>query len=108
MAVVEAEGFAPYVAFSEIRVDPEGVPALRAAFDDRLRAVDDWDGFLGLELLADRRAPGRYVMVSRWRSREVFVEYMRSEDHRRSHDRIPKGEHAPKAAAFDEFDVVAR
>ena len=98
----------PYVALSEIRVDPEGVPALREAFDDRLRAVDRWEGFLGLELLADRRDTGRFVMVSRWSSREVFVQYMRSEDHRRSHARISRGPHGPRPAGFDEFDVVAR
>lgn len=98
----------PYVAVSEIRVDVEGAAALRAAFADRLRAVDAWEGFEGLELLADRRDPGRYLMVSRWASREVFVEYLRSHDHRRSHDRIPKGRHAPHAAGFDEFDLVAR
>lgn len=100
-------GMQAYVAFSEIRVDDHGVAALRAAFDDRLGAVDAWDGFLGLELLADRRDPGRFVMVSRWSSREVFVEYLHSEDHRRSHARIPDGKHAPRAAGFDEFDVVA-
>ena len=98
----------PYVALSEIRVDVDGVDALRAAFDDRLRAVDGWDGFLGLELLADRRDPGRFLMVSRWESREIFVAYLRSEDHRRSHARIPSGPHAPRAAGFDEFDLVAR
>lgn len=97
----------PYVALSEISVDVEGVEALREAFSDRLRAVDLWDGFEGLELLADRRQPGRYLMISRWRSREIFVEYMRSSDHERSHARIPRGPHAPKAAGFDEFDVVA-
>ena len=95
------------MAVSEIAVDVQGVDALRAAFADRLRAVDRWDGFLGLELLADRRQPGRYLMISRWRSKDVFVEYMRSEDHRESHLRIPGGPHAPKAAGFDEFDVVA-
>jgi heme oxygenase (mycobilin-producing) len=98
----------PYVAVSEIRVPLEGAAALRAAFADRLRAVDAWEGFVGLELLADRRDPERYVMISRWTSREQFVRYMRSEDHRRSHDRIPDGPHAPRAGGFDEFDVVAR
>lgn len=97
----------PYVALSEIAVDEDGVAALQAAFDERLGAVDAWEGFLGLELLADRRTPGRYLMLSRWRSKEVFVEYMRSEDHRLSHARIPDGPHAPRAAGFDEFDVVA-
>ena len=97
----------PYVAVSEIAVDVEGTPALRAAFDDRLRAVESWEGFLGLELLADRRQAGRYLMISRWQSKEVFVRYMRSDDHRESHARIPSGPHAPRAAGFDEFDVVA-
>ena len=97
----------PYVAVSEISVDPEGADALHAAFADRLGAVDGWDGFLGLELLADRRHPGRYLMLSRWRSKEVFIEYMRSADHDESHARIPEGEHAPRAAGFDEFDVIA-
>ncbi|MBW3549488.1 MAG: hypothetical protein KY442_01320 [Proteobacteria bacterium] len=64
---------------------------------------------MGTRLLAlGVRDPGRYLMVSRWASREVFVEYLRSHDHRRSHDRIPKGRHAPHAAGFDEFDLVAR
>ena len=97
----------PYVAVSEIAVDEQGEDALLAAFADRLRAVDRWEGFLGLELLADRRSAGRYLMISRWSSREVFVTYMRSEDHRESHARIPGGAHAPRAAGFDEFDVVA-
>ena len=97
----------PYVALSEIAVDEEGAGPLQAAFEARLGAVDAWDGFLGLELLADRRTPGRYLMLSRWRSKEAFVEYMRSDDHRRSHARIPRGDHAPRAAGFDEFDVVA-
>jgi heme oxygenase (mycobilin-producing) len=98
----------PYVAVSEIRVDTAGIAALEAAFADRLRAVDRWEGFEGLELLADRRDPGRYLMISRWSSQEVFATYMRSADHRRSHDRIPGGPHAPHAAGFDEFDLVAR
>ena len=97
----------PYVAVSEIAVDPDGVEALHAAFADRLGAVDSWEGFLGLELLADRRRRGRYLMISRWQSKEIFVEYMRSVDHENSHARIPDGEHAPRAAGFDEFDVIA-
>jgi heme oxygenase (mycobilin-producing) len=98
----------PYVAVSEIVVHPDGADALQDAFAHRLGAVDRWDGFLGLEVLADRRTAGRYLMISRWRSRERFLAYLRSDDHRRSHARIPGPPHAPHAAGFDEFDVVAR
>ena len=98
---------APYVAISEIAVPPEGAPELEVALRGRLGAVDDWPGFLGLEVLRHRRRPGRYLMITRWTSREAFVEYLRSDDHRRSNDRIPGGDHAPKPAGFDDYDLVA-
>jgi heme-degrading monooxygenase HmoA len=97
-----------YVAVSSIEVPEEGADALVAAFADRLGAVDDWPGFLGLEVLADRRRASHYLMISRWESRERFLEYMRSDDHRRSHARIPGGPLSPRAAGFDEYVPVAR
>lgn len=96
-----------YVAISEIAVDEAGAPALEAAFRDRLGAVDDWPGFLGLEVLRHRRRPGTYLMVSRWESKETFQAYMRSETHDRSHARIPGGAHAPRPAGFADYEVVA-
>ncbi|HEX7168314.1 MAG TPA: antibiotic biosynthesis monooxygenase family protein [Acidimicrobiales bacterium] len=96
-----------YVAISEIAVAPDGADALERAFRARLGAVDGWPGFLGLQVLRDRRRPGSYLMVSRWASKETFQEYMRSDEHRRSHARIPGGEHAPRPAGFADYDVVA-
>jgi heme-degrading monooxygenase HmoA len=96
-----------YVAISEIAVPAEGADALEAAFRHRLGAVDAWPGFLGLEVLRHRRRAGCYLMVSRWTSKETFQDYMRSSVHRASHDRIPGGEHAPRPAGFDDYDVVA-
>lgn len=96
-----------YVAISEIAVDVEGAPALEAAFRARLGLVDDWPGFLGLEVLRHRRRPGTYLMISRWTSKDTFQAYMRSSEHDRSHARIPVGEHAPRPAGFGDYDVVA-
>lgn len=98
---------APYVAISEIAVDAEGAASLEAAFRDRIRLVDDWPGFLGLEVLRHRRRPGTYLMVSRWTSKDAFQSYMRSAEHDRSHARIPAGPHAPRPAGFGDYDVVA-
>lgn len=98
---------AVYVAISEISVADGGAAALEEAFRNRLGAVDSWPGFLGLEVLRHRRRPGRYLMVSRWRSKETFQTYMRSTHHRASHDRIPGGPQAPRPAGFDDYDVVA-
>jgi heme-degrading monooxygenase HmoA len=97
----------PYVAISEIAVPEVGEGALERAFEDRLRAVDRWPGFQGLELLKDRRRSGRYLMICRWDSRDHFLDYMKSQDHRDSHARIPSGPHAPSPAGFSEYEKVA-
>ena len=97
-----------YVGISEISVPVEGAASLRRAFDERLGAVDHWPGFVSLELLQDRKQPGRYLMITRWATREEFLNYMRSEDHRRSHDRIERGPLRPRPAGFSENDQVAR
>jgi len=96
-----------YVAISEIAVDAEGVAALEAQFRARLGLVDEWPGFLGLEVLRHRRRPGTYLMISRWTSKDAFQAYMRSEEHDRSHARIPGGPHAPRPAGFGDYEVIA-
>jgi|SRR5579875_2913106 len=96
-----------YVAISEIAVPEAGAADLEGAFQGRLRAVDRWPGFRGLELLKDHRAPGRYIMVCRWDTREHFLAYMRSADHKASHARIPRGPNAPTPAGFIEYTRVA-
>jgi heme-degrading monooxygenase HmoA len=97
----------PYVAVSEISVPEAGIAGLEHAFDQRLGAVDGWPGFQGMELLQDRRVPGRYLMMCRWDTREHFLAYMRSDDHRRSHARMPSGPDGPSPSGFSEYTRVA-
>ncbi len=78
-----------YVSMSRLRVEPELVDELVAAFRGRLRAVDAFAGFEGLEVWSSDREPGEVLMVSRWRDRACFTAYMRSAAHRTSHARIP-------------------
>lgn len=49
----------PYVAVSEISVPEAGIADLEHAFNQRLGAVDGWRGFQKMQLLRDRRVPGR-------------------------------------------------
>lgn len=97
-----------FVALSEIGVPEEGRSVLLSAFADRMGAVDGWPGFHGLQVWADPGDPTTLFMVSWWDDEERFAAYMRSEDHRRSHARIPSGEHRPRARSFRRFEVVAR
>ena len=78
-----------YVSMSRLRVAPERVDELVAAFRRRAHLVDDAPGFVDLEVWASDREPGEVIMVSRWRDRAAFRDYMRSDAHRASHARIP-------------------
>jgi len=78
-----------YVSLSRLRVPPERSGQLVSAFRRRLGAVDSAEGFVDLQVWQSDRDPGELIMVSRWRDRAAFKTYMRSADHKRSHDRIP-------------------
>src|SRR5215213_3125415 len=77
-----------YVSMSHLRIAPERTDELIAAFRERVGLVDAFDGFEGLEVWHSDREPGKLIMVSRWRDRACFRDYMRSDSHRVSHDRI--------------------
>jgi len=73
---------------SRLRVPVERAAQLVTAFRSRVGLVDDADGFVDLQVWQSDRDQGELIMVSRWRDREAFKTYMRSAEHRVSHDRI--------------------
>ena len=96
-----------FVVASSLLVPLAGADALEAAFAARLRAVESWPGFQGLQVWRDVATPGHYTMVSWWDDKPSFARYMRSTDHHVSHGRIPAGEHAPKLDTIQRFEIVA-
>ena len=96
-----------FVVESEVLAPVEGQGVLTAAFSNRLHAVDSFPGFISLEVWQDRKTPGRFVMISRWESRDTFRAYMRSPANRASHARVPKGPLGPRPGAYREYDLVA-
>ncbi len=100
------------MSLSRLRVDRERAAELVAAFGRRAHLVDCADGFVGLEVWHSDRDAGEVVMVSRWRDRDAFRAYMRSDAHRISHDRIPADLDAAisleKLEHLSTYDVVAR
>ena len=97
-----------YAVLSELRVPEGSGEVLEAAFADRLREVEQHPGFRRLEVWRDARDDTRYLMMTWWAGREDFRAYMRSEEHRRSHERIPGAPHKPKGVRVEQFHVVAR
>lgn len=96
-----------FVSRSEITVPVEQMAALERAFEERARLVDAHAGFLGLQLLRDIRDNGRYVLLTRWRSRKDFTAYMRSGEHQRAHARPHEGLSAMlEGGKLEQFHVV--
>jgi heme-degrading monooxygenase HmoA len=77
-----------YVSLSRLKVEEGRAAELVTAFRRRAHLVDDADGFVDLEVWQSDRDPAEVVMVSRWRDRDAFKAYMKSDAHRVSHDRI--------------------
>jgi heme-degrading monooxygenase HmoA len=80
-----------YVSVSRLRVEEDRVDELVAAFRGRAGLVDGFEGFVDLQVWRSDRDPGEVLMVSRWSDREHFKTYMKSQEHRVSHDRIDGG-----------------
>jgi heme oxygenase (mycobilin-producing) len=96
-----------FVSHSEIAVAVEQAESLEQAFRARARKVDAHVGFLGLELLRDIGKQGRYLLVTRWRTREDFRAYMKSGDHEAAHARQHAGlDGADKGAPLRQFNLV--
>ena len=100
-----------YVSLSRLRVPQEVSSDLVLAFRRRAHLVEEADGFVDLQVWQADRDPGELVMVSRWRDRDAFKAYMKSERHRISHDRIdPDLDHAIRLEQLEHlhtYQVVA-
>lgn len=77
-----------YVSVSRLRVQADHCDELIDAFQQRAGLVDAHEGFVDLQVWRSDRDPGEVLMVSRWSDRDAFKAYMKSHDHRVSHDRI--------------------
>ena len=77
-----------YVSMSRLEIPAARAPELVAAFRARARLADHADGFVDLQVWQSDRDPGEILMVSRWRDRDAFKAYMKSAEHKLSHDRV--------------------
>lgn len=89
MSIDQAAASPAFIVASDLEVNPVGASALEDAFRHRLGEVEAHPGFQRLEVWRDDRREGSYVMVTWWDDETAFRNYMRSSDHKTSHDRIP-------------------
>lgn len=100
-----------YVSMSRLAIPSHRAAELVAAFRARARLADSADGFVDLQVWQSDRDPGEILMVSRWTDRQSFKNYMKSQAHQTSHERIdPELKSAIKLVRLEHlhtYEVVA-
>jgi heme-degrading monooxygenase HmoA len=78
-----------FVFISHLTVPDTDHDDLERHFRQRSRLVDDFPGFLYLQLLRPQAGEATHTFLTAWESREAFRRYMRSQEHATSHSREP-------------------
>jgi heme-degrading monooxygenase HmoA len=105
--VTGQDGGRGFVVSSEVTISPESAAALEHSFRERLHLVEKAPGFQRLETWRDVTRPGIFQMVSWWDDAESFRRYMRSEEHRISHARIPVAPDRPRGTGVRRYVLLS-
>jgi heme oxygenase (mycobilin-producing) len=101
-----------YVSMSRLRVEVERSDELVTAFGNRVGLVESHDGFIDLQIWRSDKDLAEVLMVSRWRDRDAFTAYMKSSDHRVSHERmtpsLKAAIHLERLEHLHTYEVVAQ
>jgi heme-degrading monooxygenase HmoA len=95
-----------FVVCSEVTIAAQSHGMLEQAFRQRLRLVEQAAGFQRLEVWREVSKSGVFQMVSWWDDAESFRRYMRSEEHRLSHDRIPSEPDRPRGTGVRRYVLL--
>ena len=68
------------VAVSRFKASRPQAVQLEKLFKARTRRVDDYRGFLGLEVLRSIGREPTFMLITRWSDRDSLRAYMRSQD----------------------------
>lgn len=78
-----------FVFISHLSVPEADQSELERHFRERAGLVDDFPGFLYLQLLKPQAGGATHTFLTAWESREAFRRYMKSDEHAVSHSREP-------------------
>lgn len=95
-----------FVFVSHLTVPEEDHGALERHFRERSRLVDDFPGFLYLQLLRPQAGDATHAFLTAWESREAFGRYMRSREHAVSHAREPGEIMARTTVRHEAYEVL--
>lgn len=95
-----------FVFISYLTVPPADQPELERHFRQRAHLVDDFDGFLYLQLLKPQAGEATHAFLTAWRDRSAFRAYMSSSEHATSHSREPAEIMSRTSVRHEAFDVM--
>jgi heme-degrading monooxygenase HmoA len=75
------------VSLFHVQVPAEMVGRFEQSWRQRAGQVDKMPGFLGLEVLRDGATPGKYIVLTRWDSKEDFERWATSPEFAAGHAR---------------------
>jgi heme oxygenase (mycobilin-producing) len=65
--------------------------AVAKAYMERPRLVDQYKGFLGLEVLRPQDKPNEFWLITRWEDESSFKTWFESHKFKESHCKVPDG-----------------
>lgn len=95
-----------FVFISHLSVPEEEHEALERHFRERSRLVDQFPGFLYLQLLRPESGDATHTFLTAWTDREAFRRYMRSDEHAISHSREPAEIMGRTEVRHEAFEVL--
>jgi heme-degrading monooxygenase HmoA len=95
-----------FVFISHLTVPMADHEALERHFLARSRLVDDFPGFLYLQLLKPQGGEATHTFLTAWSDREAFRRYMNSKEHAISHSREPGEIMARTKVRHEAFEVL--
>ena len=95
-----------FVFISHLSVPEADHAALELHFRERARLVDDFPGFLYLQLMRPEGGAATHTFVTAWENRDAFRRYMRSREHATSHSREPAEIMARTQVRHEAFEVL--
>ena len=95
-----------FVFISHLTVPEADHALLERHFLDRSRLVDDFPGFLYLQLLRPQGGEATHTFLTAWENREAFRRYMNSEEHAASHSREPADIMGRTSVRHEAFEVL--
>ncbi|HEU5441190.1 MAG TPA: antibiotic biosynthesis monooxygenase [Ktedonobacterales bacterium] len=82
------------VSLFHVQVPAEAATGFEASWTKRAGLVDQMPGFQGLDVLKNAQEPGKYLVLTRWASREDFERWANSPQFAAGHARGPQGQGA--------------